>query len=466
MATTAEPAMAMESHSIEPIPEADKTSKPIDQFWIWSGANIAVTNWLIGTLGIVFGLGFWATALTFIVGNLVGSALFAAVAVMGARTGVGQMVLSRAPFGRRGAYLIAIIQLLMCIGWIGVNSVFSVQAALQLLELAGVPDTTLTKLVVVFLIYAIQIVIGAFGYYAITKFERVGVPLTMALMAVMTILVLASGRLNLAYQGRLAGLEQFGTMAAIFAAVGIGWGISWTTWASDYSRYVPRSVPPRSVFWANYFGMLITTVWLGVLGAMTATITPEKPGDLVVTISQLFGWFSIPAFFIVIYGVTSTNILNVHSGALAALTADIRVSRPLAALVSGVLGALITFYSLFLSDIAQTMDLWMLTLLVWITPWLAIVLVDFYLLRKGEVDVDGLYASPERSPYGDVVWPAIVSWALGFGLSYLWANTPKFTGPLAQATGGSDFSWVIAFVVAGGLYYVLRRRQAEAAPAV
>jgi hypothetical protein len=41
--------------------------------------------------------------------------------------------------------------------------------------------------------------------------------------------------------------------------------------------------------------------------------------------------------------VTSTNILNVHSGALAALTADIRVSRPLAALVSGVLGALITF---------------------------------------------------------------------------------------------------------------------------
>jgi NCS1 nucleoside transporter family len=280
MATTAEPAMAMESHSIEPIPEADKTSKPIDQFWIWSGANIAVTNWFIGTLGIVFGLGFWATVLTFIVGNLVGSALFAAVAVMGARTGVGQMVLSRAPFGRRGAYLIAIIQLLMCIGWIGVNSVFSVQAALQLLELAGVPDTTLTKLVVVFLIYAIQILIGAFGYYAITKFERVGVPLTMALMAVMTILVLMSGRLNLSYPGRLAGLEQFGTMAAIFAAVGIGWGISWTTWASDYSRYVPRSVPARSVFWANYFGMLVCTVWLGVLGTMTATMVMGRSSGI------------------------------------------------------------------------------------------------------------------------------------------------------------------------------------------
>jgi NCS1 family nucleobase:cation symporter-1 len=143
------------------------------------------------------------------------------------------------------------------------------------------------------------------------------------------------------------------------------------------------------------------------------------------------------------------------------------VSRPTAALVSGILGAIITFYSLFLSDIAKTMDLWMLTLLAWMTPWLAIVLVDFYLIRRGQVDVQGLYESPERSPYGDVVWPAIVSWAAGFVLSYVWANTPIYTSELAKRTGGADFSWLIALVVGGGLYLILRRRQAPAvAPAV
>jgi NCS1 family nucleobase:cation symporter-1 len=89
------------------------------------------------------------------------------------------------------------------------------------------------------------------------------VPLTMLLMALMTVLVFASGKVNFGYAGRLSGGEQLGTMAAIFAAVGIGWGISWTTWASDYSRYVPRSVPSSSVFWANYFGMLLVTAWLG-----------------------------------------------------------------------------------------------------------------------------------------------------------------------------------------------------------
>ena len=41
---------------------------------------------------------------------------------MGHRTGVNQMVLSRAAFGRRGAYLPAAAQMLMTMGWLGVNT--------------------------------------------------------------------------------------------------------------------------------------------------------------------------------------------------------------------------------------------------------------------------------------------------------------------------------------------------------
>jgi NCS1 nucleoside transporter family len=449
----------VETHSIEAVPVADRTAKPVDTFWIWSGANIAVTNWFIGTLGIVFGLGFWTTVIPFFVGNVLGSLLFAAVAVMGAKTGVGQMVLFRAPFGRRGAYLISVLQLLMCIGWVGVNSVFSILSALQILGMAGVPDTMVTKLLVTLLVYVVQVLVGAFGYYAISRFEKVGVPLTMVLMAVMTVLVLASGRVNIGYAGKLAGLEQLGTMAAIFAAVGIGWGISWTTWASDYSRYVHPNAPTGKVFWSHFFGMLVATLWLGILGTLTATMNPEKPGDLAATVTQLFSWFAIPAFLIIIYGVTSTNVLNIHSGALALLTADIQISRPAAALITGVVAALISFYSIFISNIASAMDLWMLTLIAWMTPWMAIVLVDFYLARKGKVDVAGLYAPADQSPYGDVAWSAVISWAAGFVISYVWANTPLVTGPLASATGGADLSWLVALVVARGLYYLLRGRQ-------
>src|SRR5262249_30652574 len=82
-------------HSIEPIPEADKDSTGIQQMWIWAGANIAPINWALGALGIVLKLGLAETIAVIVIGNIVGCAIFAAFTVMGHKTGVNQMVLSR-----------------------------------------------------------------------------------------------------------------------------------------------------------------------------------------------------------------------------------------------------------------------------------------------------------------------------------------------------------------------------------
>src|SRR5438874_11742478 len=105
MATAAGAELRVDVHNIEPIPEADKDSTGPQQMWIWAGANIAPVNWILGALGIILGLGLWETLAIVVVGNLVGGAIFAAFTVMGHKTGVNQMVLSRSAFGRRGGYL-------------------------------------------------------------------------------------------------------------------------------------------------------------------------------------------------------------------------------------------------------------------------------------------------------------------------------------------------------------------------
>ena len=85
-------------------PGGDKDSTGIQQMWIWARANIAPINWILGALGIVLGLGLVETILIVVLGNLVGCGIFAAMTVMGHKTGVNQMVLSRSAFGRRGGY--------------------------------------------------------------------------------------------------------------------------------------------------------------------------------------------------------------------------------------------------------------------------------------------------------------------------------------------------------------------------
>src|SRR5687767_5330324 len=45
---------------------------------------------------------------------------------------------------------------------------------------------------------------------------------------------------------------------------------------------------------------------------------------------------------------------------------------------------------------------------------------------------------------------AVAGWSWEYGL------VEFFRGPVAKATNNTDLSWLAAFVVSGGLYYVLR----------
>ena len=94
MATAEQAAdVRLDTHGIEPIPAADRDSTPLQQFWIWAGANIAPINWVLGALGIILGLSLVETLLVLVIGNVIGCALFGMFCVMGYRTGVNQMTL-------------------------------------------------------------------------------------------------------------------------------------------------------------------------------------------------------------------------------------------------------------------------------------------------------------------------------------------------------------------------------------
>ena len=242
-ATTSE--VRLDAHSIEPIPEQDKDSTGLQQMWIWAGANIAPINWILGALGIVLGLGLVETVLIVVLGNLVGCAIFAAMTVMGHKTGVNQMVLSRSAFGRRGGYLSSWIQFLMTMGWIGVNTYFPVVLAVAILGHFGVEDTFLVKFLVVTVIMVIQVGIGVYGFYLIRTFEKYTVPVTAAILVLMSVLAWSrDGVVDWGLTTKLTGAAHFSAITGLVTAIGVGWGISWVTWASDYSRFVPSGSPP------------------------------------------------------------------------------------------------------------------------------------------------------------------------------------------------------------------------------
>src|SRR5947209_13352646 len=336
-----------DAHSIEPIPDNDRDSTGPQQMWIWAGANIAPINWALGALGIILKLGLWETIAVIVLGNIVGCAIFAAFTVMGHKTGVNQMVLSRSAFGRRGAYLPSALMFLMTLGWIGVNTYFPVKIAVAILGQFGIGDTWLTNFIVVTVGMVLQVLIGLYGFYAIRTFEKYTVPVTAAIMVLMSILAWSRpGVVNWNLTSSLPPGAHVAMLSLLMTAIGVGWGISWVTWASDYSRFVPRNVSSASVFWYSYAGMFVPTVWLAILGATIASVTQDT--DPAKMVSAVFGGVaSILVLLMVLHGPIATNILNVYSAALAALSAGIKLSRTALALVVGIAGYLVTVYFIF-----------------------------------------------------------------------------------------------------------------------
>src|SRR5262245_9011898 len=465
MTPTAAAELRADVHRIEPIPERDKDSTGPQQMWIWAGANIAPINWALGALGIVLKLGLLETIAVIVIGNIIGCAIFAAFTVMGHKTGVNQMVLCRSAFGRRGAYLPSALMFLMTLGWIGVNTYFPVKIAVAILGQFGGGDTGLTNLVVCTVVMVLQVLIGLYGFYAIRTFEKYTVPITAAIMLLMSILAWSRpGIVNWGLTTSLPPGAHLAMLSLLMTAIGVGWGISWVTWASDYSRFVPRHVSSTAVFWYSYVGMFVPTVWLAILGATVASVTQDT--DPAKMVSAVFGGImSLLVLLMVLHGPIATNILNVYSASLAALSMELRLSRTALALIAGIVGYAVTIYFVFHASFAKAFDNWMIGLVLWMSPWAGIVLTDFFIVRHGRIDVGELYREPERSAYGDINWGAIVAFLLGLlaGWSVEDGLVPALQGPIStKLLGGADLSWLAGIVVAGGAYLILGRREVPA----
>ena len=229
---------------------------------------------------------------------------------------------------------------------------------------------------------ALQVGIGVYGFYAIRTFEKYTVPPTIAIMVLMSILAWTQpGVVNWNLTTSLPPGAHLAMLTLLMTAIGVGWGISWVTWASDYSRFVPRSVSSSHVFWYSAIGMYVPTVWLAILGATLASVTLDT--DPAKMVSAVFGGVaSILVLLMVLHGPIATNILNVYSAALAALSAGLKFSRSALAILIGIAGYLVTIYFVFAPSFAKAFDNWMISLLLWMSPWAGVVLADYFIKRK------------------------------------------------------------------------------------
>jgi purine-cytosine permease-like protein len=355
----------------------------------------------------------------------------------------------------------------LAVGWCAINTWIILDQVIALFDKIGIHGGDGLKITVSIVIMAIQVWLAAIGFRAIARFERWTVPITLVVLLGMTIVAWTKTDVDWGYAGGdLHGKALWSSLTTIMTAIGIGWGITWFAYASDYSRFVSPSVPRGRLYLGSVLGQFIPTVWLGIFGATLATVSQTvDPGQLVV---NAFGALAVPVLLLVIHGPIATNVLNIYSCGLCAQTLDWNVDRRRLSYGVGVLATIFTIYLILNGDFATNLDGWLAGLVTWVAPWGAIMLVYYYGVAKQKVDVEALFEPPGSSRVPDIVWEAIIPFLLGIVATWLFEyGIPTILqGPIAKGMGGIDLSWLAGALVSGILSYVAMSRRTFPSPAV
>lgn len=442
---------SIERRTIEHIPLDERHGRARDLFTVWFGSNIMLLTIITGALSTtVFGLPLWAGALSVVLGNVIGAVVMALHAAQGPQMGVPQMLQTRAQFGSYGSLLVVVLVVFMYLGFFASNAVLGGQA---LAQVTGLPTN-----IAIVIIGVISVVATIVGYRLIHKVTAV-------------LSVVAGGALVVAFVWMIGvngvpadtwhsgGFTWAGFMATL--SVAALWQIAYAPYVSDYTRYMPRDTGQRAAFWGTYSGCVLGSVLPMLLGVLVGAALPDD--DTLAGLSTLTHGVSTGIFAIFAIGITATNAMNLYCGTLSTITVGQTFFPHWKAGASGRAVVSIVLFSItlvpallsaedFLANYANFLAL----LLCVLIPWTAVNLVDFYLLRHGDYDIDALFER-DGGRYGRFNWIAIGCYFAGILVQIPFLSTTLFTGFIAESMGKVDISWIVGLAVICPLYYVLMK---------
>jgi NCS1 family nucleobase:cation symporter-1 len=451
---------AYESRGIDYIPLSERRGKPSDLAWMWAGALFNVEYVVYGALIMSFGLRFWQAALVIVLGNL--SYLIAGLgSLQGPRAGTAAFTINRAPFGPNGAKVIAAFNWMTQVGYEVEGLALVVLAGLALFNKAGVGSSTGLKVVLIIAAAGVQLVLPLFGHRAMLRVLRALVIPFVILFVVLTIL--SVGKVHLSAGTNGSWQDMFAALAVILSAGGYGWPMN----ANDFSRYLPPDASPKKIVWSVAAGGYVPSTLLSLLGAALFTIpaVAKGGGGAVSGLPSAFSaWFIWPYLIFVIFQLFAINSIDLYSSGLTLQAIIPRIKRWQCVLLDTAVAGGLTAFTVFSSGFNNFVTDFVLLMLIWIAPWVAIYLVDYF-LRRGRYDSRALL-DPRPGIYwrhNGLHWQGLLAMGIGMAAAASFLSAyPFWTSPLTNASGGADFSVFMGALFGGTVYWILARRSVPA----
>ena len=451
----------IERRSIDVIPATERHGTPRSQFTLWFGANMQITAIVDGALAVIFGADALWAIIGLLIGNLVGGVVMALHSAQGPRLGLPQMISSRAQFGVFGAAIPLVLVIIMYLGFAATGTVLAGQAVNEILQF----DAPVVGIVIFGVLTA---VVATLGYRYIHALGRIATVVGIIGFSYLMIRLVTSYDLS-----TLLGQKSFDPVTFLLAvSLAAGWQLTFGPYVADYSRYLPQDTPESTTFRSTFWGSVIGSQWSMTLGALVASL-PLVNGkgfldNQVGFLGELAGGglVAILIYLVIVVGKLTVNCLNAYGGfmsiltTVSAFTRARRVSPVVRAVyIGGFLAVSVLIALLASADFLSNFKNFVLILLMVFTPWSAINLVDYYLVSKERVDIPALYEPEGRYGRWNVV--ALTCYAFGIVAQVPFLAQKLYTGPITNALGGADVSWMVGLFLTAAVYYPWAKSRAN-----
>lgn len=466
---------SLHNEDLAPVPQAKRTWSLWHIAALWVGMAICVPTYTMASGYVTSGMSAWQAVFVVALANLIVLLPLMANGHPGTKYGIPFPVLVRASFGVRGANLAAILRALVACGWFGIQCWFGGlglwATASVLFPSVGVPDVTSAVLgvdtaqllwFVVFWLICVYFIWN--GMESIKWMEALSAPLLLACGgALLAWAIVRGGGL-----GNIMAQPATRPFAETFA-VGLTSSVSfWATLAlniPDFSRYA-RSQRDQAIGQAIAMPTSMTLfAFIGVAATAASAIVFGKPiGDPTALATHFESRLVVGVgMFALALATLSTNIAaNVVSPANDfANLAPSKISYRTGGMITATIG-LLMFPWLILKNLGTYIYTWLVGYGVLLGPIGAIMMVDYFLLRKTELVVDELYARGGRYEYANGInWRAMI--AFGCGVAPCLPGFIVQAAHLAPSTVPSLFNhlytwaWFVSSGVAGAVYFALMR---------
>ena len=461
---------------IAPVPAARRDWKAISFFSLWVGMAVNIPAYMIAASLVNGGMSWQQAMFTVLLGNLIVFIPMSLSGHAGTKYGIPFPVFARAAFGISGAHIPALLRAIVACGWFGIQTWIGGAAIYTILLIfwpvaAELPAVLPAWMGVQLVQFACFMVFWAMNIWLIWKginsiriLEHIAAPF---------LLLCGLGLLVWAYQQA----DGFGPMLEAeskFKTSAEFWNLFWPSltamvgfWAtltlniSDFTRYARSQ---RAQVFGQLSGLPTTMTFFAFIGvavtSATIVIFGEAIWDPVVLVRRFEStWLVLFAMLAVIIATISTNAAaNVVGPANAfsnMLPAKIDFKR--GGYITGVIGIIIMPWKL-IADPSGYIFTWLIGYSALLGPVIGIILVDYFLIRKTQLDIADLYRRKGR--YGGVNPRAITALIIG-----IIPNIPGFLAHVGLYNSSGfivnlyNYAWFIGLAISSLVYYILMRRQ-------